>query len=193
MDRIVLASGSPRRKEILEKYDIDLLVEKSNVKEKINNGERPEQIAMSLALIKALDLSKKYSKDIVIGADTIVIIDDIILGKPIDRKDAYNTLSKLSGRYHQVITGISLIKEEMNIKIIDYEDTKVKFRELTDSMINRYIDTGEPFDKAGAYGIQGLGQILVENIDGCYLNVVGLPLTKIDKLLYKHFNYCILK
>lgn len=193
MDRIVLASGSPRRKEILEKYDIDLLVEKSNVKEKTNNGERPEQIAMSLALIKALDLSKKYSKDIVIGADTIVIIDDIILGKPIDRKDAYNTLSKLSGRYHQVITGISLIKEEMNIKIIDYENTKVKFRELTDSMINRYIDTGEPFDKAGAYGIQGLGQILVENIDGCYLNVVGLPLTKIDKLLYKHFNYCILK
>ena len=193
MERIVLASGSPRRREILEKYDIDLIVEKSNVDENVNIGETPEQIAMSLSLIKALDVSNKFSKDIIIGADTIVVLDGIILGKPKDKEDASNMIHMLNGGIHEVITGIALIKQDANIKIIDYEKTIVKFRKLTDSMINRYIYTNEPFDKAGAYAIQGIGQILVENIDGCYFNVVGLPLTKIDRLLNKYFNYYILK
>lgn len=193
MDRIVLASGSPRRREILEKYNIELVIEKSDVKEKINQGETPEQTAMSLALIKAQDIAKRFSEDIVIGADTIVVIDDIILGKPKGKDDAYNMLSMLSGRIHEVITGIAIIKEDDSKKIIDYEKTKVKFRDLTDFLINKYISTKEPFDKAGSYGIQGIGQILVENIDGCYSNVVGLPLTKIDKILNKYFDYYILK
>lgn len=193
MVRIVLASGSPRRREIMEKYNIDLIVEKSNVDENINRGETSEQISMSLSLIKALDVSNRFSKDIVIGADTIVVVDGKILGKPKGKEDAYDMLNILSGRIHEVITGVALIKADMNIKIIDYEKTRVKFRKLTDDMIYRYIGTNEPFDKAGAYAIQGVGQILVENIDGCFFNVVGLPLTKIDKLLSKYFNCYILK
>lgn len=193
MVRIVLASGSPRRREIMEKYNIDLIVEKSNVDENINRGETPEQISMSLSLIKALDVSNRFPKDIVIGADTIVVVDGKILGKPKGKEDAYDMLNMLSGRIHEVITGVALIKADMNIKIIDYEKTRVKFRKLTDDMIYRYIGTNEPFDKAGAYAIQGVGQILVENIDGCFFNVVGLPLTKIDKLLSKYFNCYILK
>ena len=193
MERIVLASGSPRRREIMEKYNIDLIVEKSNVDENINRGETPEQISMSLSLIKALDVSNRFPKDIVIGADTIVVVDGKILGKPKGKEDAYDMLNILSGRIHEVITGVALIKADMNIKIIDYEKTRVKFRKLTDDMIYRYIGTNEPFDKAGAYAIQGVGQILVENIDGCFFNVVGLPLTKIDKLLSKYFNCYILK
>ncbi|NLL81498.1 MAG: septum formation inhibitor Maf [Tissierellia bacterium] len=192
MKRIVLASGSPRRREILEKFNIDLIIEKANVDERINEGERPEQIAMSLSLIKALDVGKKFPKDIIIAADTIVVLDGIILGKPKDKEDAFYMLDMLSDRVHEVITGIALIKEDENLKIIDYEKTKVKFRKLTDNLINRYINTDEPFDKAGAYAIQGIGQILVENIEGCYFNVVGLPLTKIDKLMNKYFNYCLL-
>ena len=193
MVRIVLASGSPRRREIMEKYNIDLIVEKSNVDENINRGETPEQVSMTLSLIKALDVSNRFSKDIVIGADTIVVVDGKILGKPKGKEDAYDMLNILSGRIHEVITGVALIKADMNIKIIDYEKTRVKFRKLTDDMIYRYIGTNEPFDKAGAYAIQGVGQILVENIDGCFFNVVGLPLTKIDKLLSKYFNCYILK
>ena len=192
MKRIVLASGSPRRREILEKFNIDLIIEKANVDERINEGERPEQIAMSLSLIKALDVGKKFPKDIIIAADTIVVLDGIILGKPKDKEDAFYMLDMLSDRVHEVITGIALIKEDENLKIIDYEKTKVKFRKLTDNLINRYINTDEPFDKAGTYAIQGIGQILVENIEGCYFNVVGLPLTKIDKLMNKYFNYCLL-
>ncbi|MDD2446723.1 MAG: Maf family protein [Tissierellia bacterium] len=193
MERIVLASGSPRRREIMEKYNIDLIVEKSNVDENINRGETPEQVSMTLSLIKALDVSNRFPKDIVIGADTIVVVDGKILGKPKGKEDAYDMLNILSGRIHEVITGVALIKADMNIKIIDYEKTRVKFRKLTDDMIYRYIGTNEPFDKAGAYAIQGVGQILVENIDGCFFNVVGLPLTKIDKLLSKYFNCYILK
>ena len=193
MERIVLASGSPRRREIMEKYNIDLIVEKSNVDENINRGETPEQVSMTLSLIKALDVSNRFPKDIVIGADTIVVVDGKILGKPKGKEDAYDMLNMLSGRIHEVITGVALIKADMNIKIIDYEKTRVKFRKLTDDMIYRYIGTNEPFDKAGAYAIQGVGQILVENIDGCFFNVVGLPLTKIDKLLSKYFNCYILK
>ena len=192
MDRIVLASGSPRRKEMLEKYNIEPIIIKSNVEEIINQDEAAEQIAMSLALTKALDVSARFNDDIVIGADTIVVIDEVILGKPNNEEDAFKMLSMLSGRMHEVITGIAIIKENTNKKIIDYELTKVKFRELSNDLINRYIKTKEPHDKAGSYGIQGIGAILVENIDGCYSNVVGLPLTKIDILLNKYFDYKIL-
>ncbi len=192
MDRLILASGSPRRKEILEKYNIKPIIVKSDIEEKISEGEMPEQIAMSLALHKALDVSKNYKNDIVIGADTIVVINGLILGKPANKEDAFNMLSMLSGKEHKVITGVALIKEVTNTKVIEYEVTKVQFRKLSEDKIENYILTGEPFDKAGAYAIQGIGAILVENIVGCYSNVVGLPLTKIDKLLYKYFDYKIL-
>lgn len=190
MEKIVLASGSPRRKEILEKYNIEPIIVPSKITETINKDEDPYQIAMSLAFNKALDVSKGYVNNIVIGADTIVVYKGMVLGKPKDEQEAFYMLSMLSGNVHDVITGISLIKGDL--KIVDYEKTKVKFKVLSKDRINAYINTREPMDKAGAYGIQGKGAILVENIDGCYSNVVGLPLSKIDKLLNKYFGFNIL-
>lgn len=193
MDKIILASSSPRRREILNKYNINPIIIESNIEEKIRDKETPEQIAMSLAFEKAYNVSNKVDEDkIIIGADTIVAIDHTILGKPKDEEDAFKTLDMLNGREHFVITGISMIRSNTNIKIIDYEKTKVKFRNLTSEQIKRYIATNEPMDKAGAYGIQGYGEILIERIEGCYSNVVGLPLGKMDYWLNKVFNVSIL-
>ena len=192
MEEIILASSSPRRKEILDKYKVFPTIVSSNIVEKINNDENPEQIAMSLAFQKAYDISKLYPDKIVIGADTIVVYDGQVLGKPKDNDDAFRILKLLNGNEHNVITGISLIQNSSNIKIVDYESTLVKFRFLSDKEINNYIETFEPMDKAGAYGIQGQGALLVEKINGCYLNVVGLPLVKLDFLLNKFFKISLI-
>lgn len=193
MGKIILASSSPRRKEILEKYNLNPITVGAKIQEKQFEGERPEQIAMALAFEKGFYVSNSFNNDeIIIGADTIVVLGDKILGKPKDEEDAFQILRLLSGKVHHVITGISIIKAGSNIKVIDYETTLVKFRELEDEQIIRYIHTKEPMDKAGAYGIQGFGQILVEKIDGCYSNVVGLPIVKLEYLLNKFFNTKIL-
>lgn len=193
MGNIILASSSPRRKEILEKYNIRPTIISSDIVEKSIIGERPSQIAMSLAFQKAYSISKLNPDSIIIGADTIVVYENKILGKPKDRDDAFNTLKLLNGNSHNVITGISLIQNNSEIKVVDYENTLVKFRKLTDQKLRDYINTNEPMDKAGAYGIQGYGALLVEKIDGCYLNVVGLPLVKLDFLLNKFFKISLLK
>lgn len=193
MEKIILASSSPRRKEILDRYDLNPTIFESQIEEKQIIGETPEQVAMSLAFEKSNWVSNHFSNgEVIIGADTIVVLEEKILGKPKDKEDAYKILSSLSGKKHSVITGICIIKANTNIKIIDYETTLVKFRHLSDEQVLRYIQTKEPMDKAGAYGIQGYGQILVERINGCYSNVVGLPLRKLDYLLNKFFNIQIL-
>ncbi|MBC8590828.1 Maf family protein [Wansuia hejianensis] len=192
MNKVILASSSPRRREILEKYDFKYKVVESNITEKINSRESPEQIAMSLAFEKAYNVSQKYRDSIVIGADTIVAYKNQTLGKPRDENDIIRTLNLLSGKKHEVITAISLINLDSNIKIVDFERTEVKFRQLDPIIIQKYVATGESLDKAGAYGIQGYGALLVEKIEGCYLNVVGLPLVKLDKLLNEYFNISIL-
>lgn len=193
MNKIILASSSPRRKELLERYNLDLKIYKPQVNETEAVGEEPIEMAMSLAFEKAYWVSNQFkNSEIIIGADTIVISDNKILGKPKDEKDAFRMLNLLSGKEHSVITGISIIKANSNIKIVDYEETKVKFRELSKEKIDRYINTQEPMDKAGSYGIQGYGEILVEKINGCYSNVVGLPLGKLDYLLNRFFNIKIL-
>lgn len=192
MEKIVLASNSPRRKEMFERFNINPIIMGSDIIEKINIGETKEQIAMSLALSKALSIFSKFEDEIIIGADTIVVYNNLILGKPKDEEDAFKMLSMLSGKTHEVITGFALLKAGTNIKIVDFEKTLVKFKHLDADTIYKYINTMEPMDKAGAYGIQGLGAILVEKIDGCYLNVVGLPLSKIDSLFKKHFDINIL-
>lgn len=192
MEKIILASGSPRRKEILDKYNLNPLVIKSQVSEIINDEEAPEQIAMTLAFRKSIDVSRHYADYIVIGADTIVVYEDQVLGKPTDKEDAFRMLSLLSGKTHRVITGVSIIKESVGIKIVDYDTTYVKFKYLSEDRIRNYINTNEYADKAGSYGIQGLGGILVEKIDGCYFNVVGLPLTRIDYILSRYFNFKII-
>ncbi|MBU5440032.1 septum formation inhibitor Maf [Tissierella sp. MSJ-40] len=193
MDKIILASSSPRRRELLNRYKLNPVIVESNIEEKIISGEEPEQIAMSLAFEKAYEVSTRFNEsEIVIGADTIVAFQKNILGKPKDEKEAYEIIKLLSGREHYVITGISIIKVNTNIKLVDYERTKVKFRNLSEDKIKKYISTKEYLDKAGAYGIQGYGEILVERIEGCYSNVVGLPLGKLDHLLNKFFNINIL-
>lgn len=193
MNKIILASSSPRRKELLERYNLNPTIFKPEVEEKEGLGENPIQIAMSLAFEKAYWVSDHFNNDeIIIGADTIVVYENEILGKPKDKEDAFRTLSLLSGKTHFVITGVSIIKANSSLKVVDYEKTKVEFRKLSESQINRYIETKEPMDKAGAYGIQGYGEILVKGIEGCYSNVVGLPLGKLDYLLDRFFNMKIL-
>lgn len=193
MKKIILASSSPRREELLNRYNLNQVIFEPKIDEKYVYGERPEQIAMSLAFEKAYWVSQHFiNGEIIIAADTIVVLDDIVLGKPKDRNDAFRILSLLTGKEHNVITGISIIEANSNKKIVDYELTKVRFRHLSEKQIYRYIETQEPMDKAGAYGIQGCGQILVEKIDGCYSNVVGLPLGKLDYLLNRFFNIEIL-
>lgn len=192
MDNIILASLSPRRRELLEKFNVKHTIIASEIKEIVNAEDGPYEVVMSLAFNKAYNIGKEYTDNIIIGADTIVVYENQILGKPKDSEDAKRILNLLSGNYHKVITGIALINIKQNIKIIDFEETLVKFRELDQGVIDRYIETNEPFDKAGAYGIQGFGGLLVEKIDGCYDNVIGLPMGKLNNLLNKHFNISIL-
>ncbi|NLY67595.1 MAG: septum formation inhibitor Maf [Tissierellia bacterium] len=193
MVKIVLASSSPRRKELLLKYNIDPIIVKANIKEKTYEEEKPEQVVMALAFEKANDVAKRFNNgEIVLGADTVVACEGKILGKPEDEYDGIRMIEFLNNREHEVITGICLIKAGTNIKIIDYEKTIVKFRNLSDKKIKKYIETGEYIDKAGAYGIQGFGSLLIEYIHGCYFNVVGLPVSKLDFLLEKHFNMSLL-
>ncbi len=192
MKKLILASSSPRRREILERYNVDFQIIKSHIDERISYNDDPFQVVMSLAFQKAEDISKGLDFDaIVLAADTIVYLDKVI-GKPKDETDAYRILESLSGKEHSVITGIAIIDTSLGKKIVDYETTKVKFRELQPEKIKNYLNTGEFRDKAGAYGIQGYGEILVDWIDGPYSNVVGLPIVKVDKLLERHFYTKIL-
>lgn len=179
MKPIILASKSPRRKELLSLITENFIIKSAEVDESLPDGIQPDKAVEYLSKIKAEPF--KNDKDIVIGADTIVSIDGIILGKPKNCSDAFKMLKLLSGKYHSVFTGVTIIKPD-SVKTFSVE-TKVKFFDLTDKEINDYLDTGEPFDKAGAYGIQGKGSLLVEKIDGDYFNVVGLPISTLNKYL----------
>lgn len=192
MNDIILASSSERRIEILKKYKFDFRTVKGDIVENVNKNDSPEQLVMSLAFRKAYSAAKDNPKAIVIGGDTVVVYEDEILSKPKNKEDAFRMLSLLSGKTHEVITGISILNMESNEKVVDFEKTMVKFRKLDKDIIDAYIATNEPFDKAGSYGIQGIGALLVESIEGCYLNVVGLPLVKLDKLLNRLFDISII-
>ncbi len=173
--KIVLASSSPRRKELLETAGIDFEIDVQGVDE-IPLGNTPEEKVCSIAEQKCTPVATRRADDCVIGADTVVSVDGDILGKPKDEADAKAMLRRLSGREHTVYTGVCIIKG--NKKTVFSEATKVRFFALTDSEIDAYVISGEPMDKAGAYGIQGLGCTLVEGISGDYFNVVGLPVAK---------------
>ncbi len=185
---IILASASPRRKEILENANVKFKIMSSDIEELTLEGESPCQMVMRLAFEKGIDIAHKQKSDLVISADTIVVLDNKVLGKPKDEKEAKHMIESLSGKTHQVITGISLINLENNKKIIDYVISNVKFKDLSEDDINDYISTNESLDKAGAYGIQGYGALLVEEIQGDYFNIVGLPISRLSDLLKKHFN-----
>lgn len=179
---IILASKSPRRQELLKLITDEFKIEVTDVDETLPEGITPSQAVLTLSKIKALPLkSNKNYDDIIIGADTVVSIDGKILGKPQNKQHAKEMLKSLSGKTHSVFTGVTLIKGEKELSF--FEETKVTFHSLSDNEIDEYIKTNEPMDKAGAYGIQGYGALLVEKIEGDFFNVVGLPVSRINREL----------
>ena len=176
MKHIILASASPRRKEILELADLKFDILPSNAQE-ITTKTAPNEVVMELASIKAKDIYEKSEKQsMIVGADTVVAYQGQILGKPTDEADAKRMLTMLSGQTHEVYTGVCVIEDEQ-IKTF-YEETKVTFYEISDEQIDRYIKTGEPMDKAGSYGIQGKAAVFIKGIEGDYYNVVGFPIAR---------------
>ena len=178
----VLASGSPRRLILLAQIGIEAEVRPSSFSELSGASDNVEKLVQANALGKGRDVLPLCKKDeVVIAADTVVVLDDKVIGKPKNVEEAKEMLRALSGRSHRVLTGIAVFyKEEETVETVT---TSVRFRKLTSEEIDAYIATGEPMDKAGAYGIQGHGALLVESIEGCYNNVVGLPLTKLYQML----------
>jgi septum formation protein len=187
MPKLILASASTRRKELLSQLGLEFEVITCEINE-IVNSYTPESTAEDISYKKAYWVSKKNIDDaVILAADTIVVYQGEILGKPKDKKDAKRMLSILNGNVHKVITGITLLDTVNKRHIKTHSSTKVFFKKLSDRKIENYIATGEYHDKAGAYGIQGYGACLVEKIEGCYFNVVGLPISKLADLLPK-FN-----
>ncbi|MFZ5948246.1 MAG: Maf family protein [Stygiobacter sp.] len=178
--QITLASKSPRRRKLLKSLGLKFRSISVDLNEDILDGEHPILTVKRLSFHK-LELAKnKIKSGIIITADTIVVLNKEIIGKPKNEKDAFNILKKLSGKTHIVYTGFAIENVDNQKKIIDYEKTKVTFRVLSDDEINEYIKSGSPMDKAGAYGIQDdYGALFVSKIKGCYYNVVGLPLQKL--------------
>lgn len=181
---MILASASPRRKEILENFGFSFKTIVKNIDE-TSDKTRAEEKILEIAEKKAKATAIDFPDENVIGADTVVVVDGKILGKPKDEKEAFSMLKSLSGRSHEVITAFSFININKNISYSDYEITKVYFKNLTDDEINWYINTKEPMDKAGAYGIQGKGAFFVEKIEGDFFSVMGFPLGKFVRFLNK--------
>ena len=183
--KVILASKSPRRVEILEKIVKEFEVVQSNFDENtIDFKGDVEKYVKDLSINKAIEVSKRLNEpSIVIAADTVVFQNGKVLEKPKSEEDAFSMLSSLSGNTHKVYSGICLINTYDDTVVTDCDCTEVKFSELNPRQIRNYINSGEPMDKAGAYGIQGLGGAFVERIEGCYYNVMGLPLNKLYKAL----------
>lgn len=172
--KIILASASPRRKQIFNELGLKPLIIPVEIDEYNHLGLSPVEYSMDLANKKAAAIAGNHPGKIIVGADTIVVYNNKILEKPKNKEDAYKMLTALSGRNHEVISGVNI--KIGNQQITFNENTKVYFKELSSTEINWYLDSGEPFDKAGSYGIQGLGRILISKIEGCYFNVVGFPI-----------------
>lgn len=181
MKRIVLASASPRRQELIRLITDNVICAPSGADETLPCDIAADDVAQYLATVKASSVANDYSSDIVIGCDTVVILDDEILSKPEDEEDAYKKLSSLSGREHKVVTGCAIISGGKTTAFS--EVTRVEFYPLTDKQIYDYIATKSPMDKAGGYGIQDKGALFVKGICGDYFNVVGLPVAKLSRYL----------
>lgn len=184
---LVLASASPRRQELLQRAGIAFTVQPADIPEILQHGETPKEFAERLAKEKAVAVLAQRPRDFVLGADTIVVVDDQILGKPKDAQDGIRMLRMLSGRSHQVITGVCLASPERESFIdVRSEPTTVTMTELSDEDIQSYVVTGEPLDKAGAYAIQGRASRWISRIEGDYFNVVGLPVSLVYRMLREH-------
>ena len=189
--KIILASQSPRRKELLERMGIkDFETISPNVDESAFHGLPPEELVRRLSAEKAAAVAGKVGEDaIVIAADTVVALEGAVLGKPADELEAFKMLSALSGVRHQVYTGVTVCRG--GEKQTAHEVTDVTFRELSEREIEDYISTGEPMDKAGAYGIQGYGALLIQGISGDYYNVMGLPVCRLSGMLARFGVDCL--
>ncbi|MGB6129989.1 MAG: nucleoside triphosphate pyrophosphatase [Psychrilyobacter sp.] len=184
---MILASKSPRRFEILNNFGIKKIkVVVADIEEISDKKVLVEQV-VDIAVKKGVGIANDYPDEFVLSADTVVILDDEILGKPKNYKDAFRTLNSLSERTHEVVTAYSLINKNKKIFISGYDKTIVKFKKITKKEINWYIETGEPMDKAGSYGIQGVGAgVLIDRIEGEFYNVMGFPISKFVDDLKKH-------
>jgi septum formation protein len=186
LSNLILASGSPRRKELLQQIHLSFSIEISNADESFSQGQTPDDVVMELARRKAVSIAAKHPGSFVIGSDTVVVYNGEILGKPSDPEHAKEMLRMLSGRTHSVYTGVSIVKDQSEKMF--YKKTEVTFWELTEEEIDMYAASGEPLDKAGGYGIQGLGAFLVKEIQGDYFSVVGLPISQVYRSL-KEMGY----
>lgn len=184
-NRLVLASSSPRRCELLKQLGLEFDVNPSDVEENVIPGESPREHVIRLARAKALEVGNRYPDAWVIGADTIVYVNGIILGKPKNREEAMEMLRLINGKEHRVLTGVSVYHHKKGKSEYEAVETVVKVKPLTTGEMNWYIHTGEPFDKAGGYGIQGIGSFMIESINGSYTNVVGLPLCELMQMLVR--------
>ncbi|OXM86857.1 Maf family protein [Paenibacillus rigui] len=188
--KLILASSSPRRQELIQSLRLPFEIRVSDVNEDTEPGLSPQQVVEQLSSRKAGAVYELYkveqpegSEGVIIGSDTIVVLDSLVLGKPKDKQDAFLTLKRLQGRAHKVYSGVSCIDLRTGQELVSCQMVSVSMKALTDDQIERYIDTGEPMDKAGSYGIQGLGATLVERIEGDYFSVVGLPMSLLSDLL----------
>lgn len=191
MHEFILASASPRRKQLLEQIGLRFSCLPAEVDEEALGVLSARDMVSKLAWLKAWTVARQLKKGIVIAADTVVVVDDLVMGKPVNRKDAEQKLSLLSAREHQVMTGLCVFNCQDQKHAVEVEVTRVFFRNLSTCEINVYLDSGEWVDKAGAYGIQGLGALLIEKIEGCYFNVVGLPLNRLNQMLSKQGVYLL--
>ena len=192
MKRIILASASPRRKELLEKIGLKFEVDASDCAEEIDPALEPDELVHRISLAKAKSVTSRHKDTIIIAADTIGVIGKKLLGKPHTADEARKMLAQISGKSHEVITCFTVLDTATNKIISGIVSTKVYIKKLSKQEIDAYVETGEPLDKAGAYGIQGLGAVIVEKIEGDYYNVVGLPLNALTNAL-KEFGISVLE
>ncbi|MGQ9629563.1 MAG: Maf family protein [bacterium] len=184
--RIVLASRSPRRRGLLKELGLDFVVVPSDVSEDHPRGSSPREVAKHLADLKASDVARSIRDGLVIGADTIVVLDGRILGKPVDDEDALNMLKSLRGTTHRVITGIAVLEVAggyVRRKVVDAVETDVTMRDVSDEELRAYVATGESVDKAGGYAVQERGDRFISCLRGSYTNVVGLPMERLEEIL----------
>lgn len=180
---LVLGSSSPRRRRILEDLGVEFIVDAPDVDERVLPGEEPLAHVTRLAEAKARDVAARHTRGTVLAADTVVLIDGAILGKPAGAEDAVRMLRAIRARWHEVFTGLAVARASDGALVTGHERTKVLVRDLSDGEVDDYVAAGEPLDKAGSYGIQDCGAAVVERVDGCFYNVVGLPVVRLCKLL----------
>ena len=185
---LILASQSPRRKELLGLMGHPFIIRVADIDESMDKTLAPYDEVARVSRLKALAVERQED-DIVVAADTIVVVEGTVLGKPRDEEDAFRMLRSLSGRDHQVMTGMTVVRGEEAVTVTEVTD--IHFRELSDTEIRAYIATGEPMDKAGAYGIQGGAALFATHLDGDYYNVMGLPVCRLSMIL-RSFGLCIL-